>query len=284
MDPDTLSQKLEDAFYDHLEETIRSSKGHTEELHISQPDEKLLGRIAKEHKDFSSCFYDKETADDVILNALVYNEDKIVDWIQKRHSDFADQRNYQQFVISLDMGEGEPIGRGFNDKLQEIESPAVKIVLQRDFDYDTPFGFYVKTAYVDISHPHAELTGVEYSREQVLEMDGVTFDSPLEETAFLYQNAFSDTNIRYGVDKNYQEFIKLSFHDGNKLINAFIAATDIKIKELTPGEPVKRMQIKEAPVKFREQISVISHTMKLKLQLKERQEKLAQQLEDELER
>ncbi|MBQ7430252.1 RNase A-like domain-containing protein [Butyrivibrio sp.] len=287
MDADLLSQKLEDALYDHLEDTIKSSKGHTEELHISQPDEKLLGRIAKEHKDFSSCFYDKETAEDVILNALVYTEDKIVDWLQKRHSDFADQRNYQQFVVSLDMGGGEPIGRGFNNRLQEIESPAVKIVLQRDFDYDTPFGFYVKSAYVDIAHPHAELTGVEYTREQVLEMDGVTFDSPLEETAFLYQNAFPDTNIRYGIDQNYQEFIKLSFHEDNKLINAFITPTDIKIKELTSGDRVKRLQIKDMPEKFQEQLSVISHTLKLKMKLKEQQQTRLQPstaLEDDLER
>lgn len=284
MDADVLAKKLEDALYDHLEETIRSSKGHTEELHISQSDEKLLGRIAKEHKDFSSCFYDKETANDVILNALVYTEDKIVDWIQKRHSEFTDQRNYQQLVISLDMGEGEPIGRGFNDKLQEIESPAVKIVLQRDFDYDTPFGFYVKSAYVDISHPNAELTGIEYTKEQVLEMEGINFDSPLEETAFLYQNTFPDTNIWYGMDKDYQEYIKLSFHQDESLINAFITPTDTKIKKLTPGEPARRLQTKDLPEKFRDQLSVISHTLKLKTQLKEQKELQVNRRMDDYER
>ncbi len=272
MDSDEVQAKLEDALWDDYTFTTRTDKGHTTDVHIAQSDADLLSRIACEHKTNSSCFLDQETADDVIQNALIYKSSDIVKWIQAGKRDFQNGKDYQELAFSVNMGDGEPIGRGFNDQFQEIESPTVRVVLQRDFDLDTPFGFYVKSAYVDITDKEAELTGVEYTRDQVAEMDDLQFSSPMEETVFRFQNVFEGLQVRYiPEDYNYPEQIRISQAKDNTMINVYISQDDIKIKQKTLDQQTRRIQMTDLEPSLADKISVIKQTYQLKTRLKEQE-------------
>ena len=273
MNPKTVEKKLEDALWDDYTFTTRTDKGHTSEVHIGQSTPKLLSRIVHEDKHYSSCFTDQQTADEMIQNALIYKVSDIVKWIQKDRCNCRTPKEYNELAIRLNMGEGEPIGRGFNDQLEELESPVVIVVLQRDFDLDTQFGFYVKSAYVDITGPEAELTGRAYTKQQVIDMDGITFASDVEEAAFTFRNMYPDLQVCYvracSQDPDYLRIIKETEHG---VITAYVTSDSLKIKERVPDKPARRLNLQDLDHEFADKLSFIQSTIKMKEQCRNMQE------------
>ncbi len=267
MNPSDLATKLRNALWDDYTFTTRPDKGHTAEVHVAQSDAELISPLAHNDKHFSSCFKDQYTADDIIQNALIYKASDIVKWIQKDRYSFENGKSYQEYAFSLDMGEGESIGRGFNDKLEELESPVVRVVLQRDFDLDTQFGFYVKTAYVDIICQEAELTGKSYTKQEILDMGDVKFRSAVEEAAFTFRDTFPELKINYIPETGqYPEQLQVKCVEQDKMTVAYITRESLKIKEKTFGQQTKSVKLQDIDFDIANKISLIQSNIKMRQQ------------------
>ena len=273
MNPEQVKDKLVDALWDDYTFTTRPDKGHSAEIHVSKSDAELLSPIAHNEKHYSSCFNDQDVADDMIQNALIYKAQDIVKWIQQDRYSFLNGKDYQEFAFSLNMGEGESIGRGFNDKLEELESPVVRVVLQRDFDLDTQFGFYVKTAYVDITCQEAELTGKSYTKQDIIDMENIKFRSAIEESAFTFRNMFQNLNINYIPETNqYPEQLQVKYTEQEKMITAYISRNSLKIKEKSFSQQTKKVGLQDIDFDIANKISLIQSTIKMKEQYRNLQE------------
>lgn len=98
---------------------------------------------------FVSSFYDAETLVSILQDAIYYKAKEISNWITSEKIDFKEPQNYHTLAFTLDMGD-DPVGHGITIDGRELATTMTTVVLQRDFSDESPFGFFVKTAYVDI--------------------------------------------------------------------------------------------------------------------------------------
>lgn len=102
------------------------------------------------------------------------------------------------------------------------------IVLQRDLSNESPFGFFVKTAYADIENEKAVQIGTVDFAKTIQESQD--FDSSIQKAYFALRNKYPEENIQLK-SQNGHEFIQImKSSDDGKLI-AFIDESGTSIKQ-----------------------------------------------------
>jgi hypothetical protein len=124
----------------------------------------MLERIILEKKERVSTFIDQSTMEYAVQESVYYAAEDIYIWLTTDESKFPDKKAFETMTIELMLDEDYPIGRGFDADLKELISSDVVVVLQRDKTGESPYGFYLKTAYVNIDPEKAEETGEQYSQ------------------------------------------------------------------------------------------------------------------------
>lgn len=233
--PDQYKALLEERIYDEVDTIVNISKGHSKELHADMTHNEMLQRVVRERKDNISSFYDEELLKEAISDAIYYKLDEVSTWMTSERYEFDKPQDFQTFVISLDMG-GEPLGSGFEAKLKngrheyvEKESSAVKLVLQRSLDDESPFGFFLKTAYVDIGHKNAKETGTKYTSKEVALNENVKFKDNWEKLYYVTKesNPGLDVNLK---NRSGEQNLALYFRENEEKISAFIDDKGIRLK------------------------------------------------------
>lgn len=261
MDQNTYMKMLEDAAFDEINTMLNISKGHSQELHENITNEDLIRRIITEEKENISSFWDNESLKDGISNVVAYRAQAITKWLFKERYEFDNPKDYQKLCISADIG-GDSVGHGFsnnNGVVKEKETSAVTVVLQRDMDGESPFGFYIKTAYADIQHENAIFTGLQYTKEDIINNSNITFDSDIQKLYFAISDKYKDVKIYQRTDPGTKEpYIKLIFperEDGR--IEAFITNNDTSIKHISSNE-TRKINFSECFFHHEEESKVIS--------------------------
>lgn len=240
MDQKTYQKMLEDAAFDEINTMLNISKGHSQELHENITNEDLIKRIITEEKENISSFWDNESLKDGVSNVIAYRSQAITKWLFEERYEFDNPKDYQKLCISADIG-GDSVGHGFNNSdgvVKEKETSAVTVVLQRDMDGESPFGFYIKTAYADIQHENAILTGLQYTKEDIINNPNITFDSAIQKLYFAISDKYKDVKIYQRTNPDTKEpYIKLIFPErGNGRIEAFVTNDDTSIKHIASDE------------------------------------------------
>ena len=196
-DPDKYEELLINEAFDNPESLTNMNKGHTKPIHTGLTDSQLFERIAREDKNTVSSFTD--LAEYPVLSrigdAIVNQAPVITDWACSKRNEFNDVRDYNRLTISVNLNYDEPIGTGFNDKLEKYVTDTIKVVLQRDLSGENSFGFFVLTAYPDIEKGIP--TGEKYEREEVIK--NCKNLSVLEKVKFGIKN--KDIFVRISPDK-----------------------------------------------------------------------------------
>lgn len=109
-----------------------------------------------------------------------------------------------------------------------METSEMTIVLQRDLSNESPFGFFVKTAYADIENEKAVQIGTVDFAKTIQESQD--FDSSIQKAYFALRNKYPEENIQLK-SQNGHEFIQImKSSDDGKLI-AFIDESGTSIKQ-----------------------------------------------------
>ncbi len=228
MDEDFLAKMLEDYLYDDFEFTANIQKGHADDFHCGKTDIEILLRKIHDNKTMNSSFTDKETMANSIQTVLCYNIATICSWLQTGRRDFSNDDNYRKLVMSLDTREKDPVGYGFKgNSLNKYETRVVTVVLARDFEGLSPCGFYVESAFPDLTV--AKKTNVSYDLNYV---EGKFADalSPYEKLQFYCEQKYPALDVGKYFN-NGEEFTKISIRNNEKeIIDIYADEYDFKIK------------------------------------------------------
>ncbi len=258
LSPKEYIKQFRNAIYDNFESAVNLHKGHTEELHCAQGDHQLINRLLHDNVINASSFYDYATMEDALQNALFYDAAQIATWIQSEPIDFANNDAYWTLVLTVNVGDDEAIGHGFDNNFKEIESPDITIVLQRDNSNENYYGFYLKSAYVDLTTEHAEYTGIAYTKDEITHLDGVVFESKIEELVFKNQGLFTDIAVRYKPDRDHQDTIimeQISADQQSKTLAYLKENGEYNIKQTHINSPMTRCSIHEIDPHFADAIN-----------------------------
>lgn len=273
MDQKTYQKMLEDAAFDEINTMLNISKGHSQELHENITNEDLIKRIITEEKENISSFWDNESLKDGVSNVIAYRSQAITKWLFKERYEFDNPKDYQKLCISADIG-GDSVGHGFNNSdgvVKEKGTSAVTVVLQRDMDGESPFGFYIKTAYADIQHENAILTGLQYTKEDIINNPNITFDSAIQKLYFAISDKYKDVKIYQRTNPDTKEpYIKLIFPErGNGRIEAFVTNDDTSIKHIASDE-MRKINFSECFFHYEEESKVISDVQNIQNIIREK--------------
>lgn len=273
MDQKTYQKILEDAAFDEINTMLNISKGHSQELHENITNEDLIKRIITEEKENISSFWDNESLKDGVSNVIAYRSQAITKWLFKERYEFDNPKDYQKLCISADIG-GDSVGHGFNNSdgvVKEKETSAVTVVLQRDMDGESPFGFYIKTAYADIQHENAILTGLQYTKEDIINNPNITFDSAIQKLYFAISDKYKDVKIYQRTNPDTKEpYIKLIFPEReNGRIEAFVTNDDTSIKHIASDE-MRKINFSECFFHYEEESKVISDVQNIQNIIREK--------------
>ena len=273
MDQNTYQKMLEDAAFDEINTMLNISKGHSQELHENITNEDLIKRIITEEKENISSFWDNESLKDGVSNVIAYRSQAITKWLFKERYEFDNPKDYQKLCISADIG-GDSVGHGFNNSdgvVKEKETSAVTVVLQRDMDGESPFGFYIKTAYADIQHENAILTGLQYTKEDIINNPNITFDSAIQKLYFAISDKYKDVKIYQRTNPDTKEpYIKLIFPEReNGRIEAFVTNDDTSIKHIASDE-MRKINFSECFFHYEEESKVISDVQNIQNIIREK--------------
>ena len=250
-------EELKKALYDVITcKVILYTTGHTLETHTEKTDQELVERLIKENKEFSTCFYEIENNPDfddyslyqAIIDGLTYKIDEIADWIKNDRS--------SSFKVSVNVMD-EPIGYGYDKELKKYKSPYISIVLERDCNEYNNYGFYVKTAYPEISMDMGIETGERYDTELVLQSDNI---EKYEKIRGLLNTQFANNEnitIRVSKDKKTNEkFLKITasigkdetfvanIYENNQTINHFSLNERERLTEQKLSDIIKNSDYK----------------------------------------
>ena len=226
------------SLYDQL---LDLGSGHGE-VHYGKSPEELADRLIEKNKygryiSAATSFHSEEEAKEIILDALIYNSDKITDWYKGRLVDMGED-DYQRLTINLDMKTRDPfgIGDGLTSNFYEKVTDTVTVVLERarpgldnkDF-YNSPLGIYVQTAYPNIMLPEAKLTGRKFDPKELVQdrMDG---KSSLEKAELLYRGKVGQMFLGYTPqDEKHPEHLYLNLKKPSFQFSAILAKKDTKL-------------------------------------------------------
>lgn len=231
MDRETLKNISLEEYRDCIEKVsdeevdifLNTNKGHSREFHSFQSDAQMLERLVSENKEAVSSFYDEEQLRLSISDAICFKAEDIATWFTKGYKEFNSPDEYRAFAFSVDIG--EDIGNGFDEKYQEKATSVIRLVLQRDVSGESPFGFFVKTAYADIMNDLAYYTGKKYSKNQVLQNSDLKI-SPVQKMREEAKEIAGDANI-FLQKCNGQEQLKIRFSEE---VTVYLSENNISIR------------------------------------------------------
>lgn len=244
-------EMLQDAAYDILDnpgkrtEFLGSKKGHAE-LHHDAPAMSLVDRIVHENVSAASCFFNKETALDAIANAVLLEAPNIARWAQMDEFGNRFNDNFYEYDFTVNMGRDEYIGFGIDKNLKRFESSAVHIVLQRDRSPDTDFGFYMKTAFLDLDEKYCHYTGEEYRIEDLVNGD-LEFKNDIDKLASLCRyHVGSPDSVQYLSERTNGEPPKMvmRYLDKQERMDIYLNEEGFAIRKRTP-KGTKRLSREE---------------------------------------
>lgn len=148
LSPNKYSEILTDMLYSNSDFIVNISEGHGKTIHVGNSDIDLIKRSSFENNiSWASSFYDEQTFNDFVINALAYKANEIANWFLADRLDFKDTNDYFAKSIVVNF-EDEEVGYGFKKgNLSRYTTSSVTVVLQRDMTGASPLGFYLKTAY-----------------------------------------------------------------------------------------------------------------------------------------
>ena len=227
IDAARYQKQLEDVIFDDFETILNVRKGHSIDAHIGLSDSDMLNRLVREEKQGVSTFYNYEDFQANLQDALYFKAKDVAAWITSEHIDFKNSRDYHEYAFTVDI-EDNLVGHGYDKNFRELQTSAIKIVLQRDFSEESPFGFFVKTAYADISHENAVETGRQYTPEQIL--NGVVdFTSNVERAYFGLRNDFPDLKMSF-TRKSSGDLLKVTVSREDCFDAVFVSQDGVKTK------------------------------------------------------
>lgn len=230
INPDVYQDILEDSIYDNMDSVVNLERGHAKSLHVGLTDKEMVERIILEGKKNVSSFYDLETLKDSIADIICFKAKEISSWITKRRYEFDTQNAYHYLPLELKMG-GEAIGHGFDQNLNELKSDYLVAVLKRDYDDDSPYGFFLMTAYVDISPEHAILTGRVYPKESIIGDPTFLKENKWEKLLYFAKEHYKEFSPRL-IDYNGKKELKLSkYLSADTILKAFISDSGFVIEQ-----------------------------------------------------
>lgn len=231
---------LIDYAYDDVNFVTNITKGHSVSAHINKDDYSLMSRSFKENIPCSTSFYDVTTFSESITDALVFMADDITDWMMSSRLDIEDVKDYSRLAFSLDL-RGDDIGYGFKNKSLDRETTTgIRIVLTRDFNDDSPLGFYLTTAYPDLQFSK----GIDktYSVEDLLNAENRSMTVQEKLYTYALKNDIVEGVIN---NKNEKQSVKFRFklNDEEQIIARF-NENGLTIKRID-DESVKRISLEE---------------------------------------
>lgn len=227
MNPELYQEKLEEAVMDDVSCILNVNKGHSSVLHAGQSIDDMAMRVVKEGKQAVSSFYNAESLIGNLQDAVYFEAENITNWITSDRIDFKKPIDYQQIVFHMHMA-NEAIGQGVSNDGRLMETSEMTIVLQRDLSNESPFGFFVKTAYADIENEKAVQIGTVDFAKTIQESQD--FDSSIQKAYFALRNKYPEENIQLK-SQNGHEFVQImKSSDDGKLI-AFIDESGTSIKQ-----------------------------------------------------
>ena len=227
MDPELYQEKLEDAVMDDVACILNVNKGHSSVLHAGQSMNDMISRLIREEKQAVSSFYNSDSLIENLQDAVYFQARNISDWISSNRIDYDNLKNYQEIAFSMHMAD-ESIGQGVLKNGKIMESSEMIIVLQRDISGESPFGFFVKTAYVDVQNEKSVEIG-KIDLNKFIQKD-MHFDSDIQRTYFTIRNKYPSENIQLKT-RNGQEFIQIAKSIDNGKIIAYIDKDSFVIKK-----------------------------------------------------
>lgn len=226
--PEEYQKQIEEVSYDDVDVFLNVNKGHSKEFHSFQSDAQLLERLVSEDKEAVSSFYDEEQLRQSISDTICYKAKEISAWFTKGRMEFAKPSEYQTLALSVDIG--EDIGNGFTRNYQEKATSVITLVLQRDLSGESPFGFFVNTAYADITNDLAYYTGKEYSKAQVLQNDDLNI-SPIQKMREEARTILKKDAKIFLQKCNGQEQLKICFPENNEQqVTVFLTENNLSVR------------------------------------------------------
>ena len=227
MDPEVFQEKLEEAVMDDVSCILNINKGHSSVLHAGQSIDDMAMRVVKEGKQAVSSFYNAESLIGNLQDAVYFEAENITNWITSDRIDFKKPIDYQQIVFHMHMA-NEAIGQGVSNDGRLMETSEMTIVLQRDLSNESPFGFFVKTAYADIENEKAVQIGTVDFAKTIQESQD--FDSSIQKAYFALRNKYTEENIQLK-SQNGHEFIQIMKNSDDGKLIAFIDESGTSIKQ-----------------------------------------------------
>lgn len=227
MDPELYQEKLEEAVMDDVSCILNVNKGHSSVLHAGQSIDDMAMRVVKEGKQAVSSFYNAESLIENLQDAVYFEAENITNWITSDRIDFKKPIDYQQIVFHMNMA-NEAIGQGVSNDGRLMETSEMTIVLQRDLSNESPFGFFVKTAYADIENEKAVQIGTVDFAKTIQESQD--FDSSIQKAYFALRNKYPEENIQLK-SQNGHEFIQIMKNSDDGKLIAFIDESGTSIKQ-----------------------------------------------------
>ncbi len=237
MDPRDYTVMLQDALAqiaDDPSETlfaINGRKGHMQELHIGASQQDLLMRLMASPMNAVTSFYDEQTAKRQTADALYFNTDKIEQWMYTPQRYFKNKDDYYTFAASIEMG--IPVGYGINRHLRVRECRAINFVLTRDKTGESPYGFFLKTAYPVITKSATTIMRYE-TPEELFGKFPALGKTVMQETYFRSIREMTRRQIRYG-EGNARDYVSVRyFRDGKdpQTIVAYIYEDRLSFRRL----------------------------------------------------
>ena len=227
MDPELYQEKLEEAVMDDVSCILNVNKGHSSVLHAGQSIDDMAMRVVKEGKQAVSSFYNAESLIGNLQDTVYFEAENITNWITSDRIDFKKPIDYQQIVFHMHMA-NEAIGQGVSNDGRLMETSEMTIVLQRDLSNESPFGFFVKTAYADIENEKAVQIGTVDFAKTIQESQD--FDSSIQKAYFTLRNKYPEENIQLK-SQNGHTFIQIMKNSDDGKLIAFIDESGTSIKQ-----------------------------------------------------
>lgn len=238
LSPQQYSTYLTNTIYSFPDFAANISQGHAKNIHIESNDVDLIKRASFKDVTWASSFQDNESFDDYVTDSISYKAHEIADWILSDRQDFKNASDYftKDFLVDF---KDEEVGYGYKSgDLSRYSTSAIKIVLQRDMTGDSPFGFYLKTAYPQMNEPVK--TNISFTEDYFEKLNEKEMSVP--QKLFFYAQTIGIKGYVKNID-NEDTFIvncPVDNNGKNGYISAFYTKDKVKYK-LTNNEGKRRI-------------------------------------------
>ncbi len=148
----------------------------------------------------------------------------------KNRYEFKTSSEYLNFkeTVKIDI---DPIGTGITSEFKEKESSYMTFILCRNLEDDSPFGFFLKTAYVDISEGKGEYTGKEWDKNDIYLKTDLHYENAIDKLCDIARREYPQYDIRKCNNKFGETELKIIQKiDKRNMYVAYLGKTDMKIK------------------------------------------------------